>query len=720
MRTGLTDRRRFPPILSELLTCLVFGGVLAGFASPARAVPGKRNLLIITVDTLRADHVGAYGYQGARTPVMDGLARRGVRFSQAFSHVPLTLPSHCSLFTGFLPLTHGVRDNGERLGPTPITLAQIARGRGYATAAIVGAFPLDSRFGLDRGFDTYDDLYGSRNRVRDMAFVERRAAEVNRKAEEWILAHSGGPFFVWVHYFDPHAPYDPPAPFDKEFAGREYDGEIAYTDECLGKLMAALEDSGQADETLVVLTADHGEGLGSHEEKTHGIFIYDATLHVPLIIAGPGPLPHGRTVEAPVCLTDVLPTVLDLMGWPRQKDLPGRSLVAMMARPGAALEGPEQVFYVESMAPLLSRNWAPLRGVRTSEWKYIDAPTAELYDLKADPGESVNLHDSRPEVVRRLRGEMETVIERQVALPPDTGPRPAVDREARQKLQSLGYLSHGVGPAAMPRPDPKTMIGLDNLLSDAVNASETGRLEEADAMYKDILRRQPDYIIGYDYAAYNLTKLGRGGEAIRLLEEAVGRGLGTDQILAHLGLYYQEAGRLDESIGTLEKALALNPEVGEVQNDLGVSLFKRGRIEEAIAAFGRSLALDPHYAMAMNNLGNCLLAQKRYPEAAEQYRSAIAVDDRLASAHNGLAAVSYRQGLVDEAVKLWERSLEIEPRQTEALYNLGRVYLRMGRKEDALRLFELFVRYASPRQDAKDIEEVKGVIERLKKERHES
>jgi arylsulfatase A-like enzyme/tetratricopeptide (TPR) repeat protein len=721
MRTGPTDPRRFSPVRSLIAAALLLAGILAVSVRPAGAVPGKANLLVVTIDTLRADRVGAFGYKGARTPSMDGLARRGVLFSRAYSHVPLTLPSHCSLFTGVLPLTHGVRDNGERLRSTPVTLAEIARGQGYATAAVVGAFPLDSRFGLDRGFETYDDLYGSRNRVQDMAFVERRAEEVNRKAEEWIRAHGREPFFMWVHYFDPHAPYDPPPPFDKDFAGREYDGEIAYADACLGKLMKVLEDSGRGGDTLVVLTSDHGEGLGAHEEKTHGIFIYDPTLHVPLIIAGPGPLPPGRTVEAQVGLSDVLPTVLDLMGWPAQRDMPGRSLVPMMARPGAGGEGSsERTLYIESMAPLLGRNWAPLRGVRTSEWKYIDAPTAELYDLKSDPAETVNIHDSRPEIVRRLRGDMETVIKRQAALPLDTGQGPALDREARQKLQSLGYISSGVAPAATPRPDPKTMIALDNLLSDAVNASETGRLEEAGVMYKDILRRQPDYIIGYDYAAYNLTKMGRGGEAIRLLEEAVGRGLGTDQLLAHLGLYYQEAGRLDESIRALEKALALNPAAAEAHNDHGVSLFKSGRVEEAIGAFKRALALDPHYAMAMNNLGNCYLALKSYPEAAERYRSAIAVDDRLASAYNGLAAVIYRQGQTGEAVKFWERSLEIEPRQAEALYNLGRVYLRTGRKDDALRLFELFVRYASPQQDAKDIEEVKGVIERLKKEKYES
>jgi len=702
--------------LFSALAGLALGAAALAAPREASAAPDKLNLVVVTVDTLRADRVGAYGFEGARTPAMDGLARRGTRFARAFSHVPLTLPSHCTLFTGLLPLSHGVRDNGERLGPAPRTLAEIARGQGYAAAAFVGAFPLDSRFGLDRGFEVYDDLYGSRNRVRDMAFVERRGEDVNTEAAAWIRGRGREPFFLWVHYFDPHGPYDPPPPYDKEFAGREYDGEIAYTDACLGNLLAALGEAGHAADTCIVLTSDHGEGLGAHREKTHGIFIYDPTLHVPLIIAAPRRQAAGRTVEAQVGLVDVLPTVLELMDWPAPKGLPGRSLVPLMTRSEAGRRDAGQTLYIESMNPLLSRNWAPLRGIRTPEWKYIDAPTAELYDLRADPGESLNLHDKRPEIAGRLRGEMESLIGQQPLPPAGRAADPALDRESRQKLQSLGYIVSGVAPAKTPRPDPKSMIEWDNLLSDAVNASETGRHEEAAAIYEDILRGQPDYIIAYDYAAYNLTKMGRGGDAIRLLETAVGRDLGTDQILAHLGLYYQEAGRLDESIRVLEKALALNGDVAEAHNDYGVSLFGSGRIEEAAGAFRKSLALDPRYAMALNNLGNCYLALKSYAEAAAQYEAAIAADGRLASARNGLAAVRYRQGAIDEAVRLWERSLEIDPRQAEAPYNLGRVYLRQGRREDALRLFELYVRQASPQRDAKDIEEVKGVIERLKKE----
>ena len=696
------------------LIAFLVAGVLALAVEAAGPGPAKPSLLVVTIDTLRADHIGAYGYAPARTPVIDGLARRGIRFARAFSHVPLTLPSHCTLFTGLLPVSHGVRDNGQPLGPGPRTLAEIARSRGLATAAVVGAFPLDSRFGLDRGYETYNDLYGSRNRVRDMAFVERRGRDVSDAAAEWLRARGKQPFFLWVHYFDPHAPYDPPPPYDREFAGREYDGEIAYADECVGRLLKALEEAGRAGDTLVVLAADHGEGLGAHEEKTHGIFIYDTTLHVPLIMAGAGVAARGRVVEAPVGLSDVLPTITELMGWPAPDGLAGRSLTSLMNRPDEDPRKAGRALYLESLNPLLSRNWAPLRGVRTSEWKYIDAPQPELYDVKSDPGEEENVFGAHPAVVRRLRGEMEALLGRQAAAASHQGP--ALDRESRQKLLSLGYIGSGAGPGGAPGPNPKSMIAWDNLLSDAVNASETGRLEEAAAIYKDILRQQPDYIVAYDYAAYNLTKMGRGGEAIRLLEKAVGRGLGTDKILAHLGLYYQEDGRLEDSIATLEKVLTLNADVAEVHNDLGVSLFKSGRLDEAAAAFQKSLALDPHYAMALNNLGNCRLALKRYGEAEADYRAAIDLDENLASSHNGLAAVLYRQGRVEEALKAWARALEIDPRQTEALYNLGRITLRLGRKEEALRYFELYVASASPQREAKDIEEVKGVIARLKKE----
>ncbi|MFC2141309.1 sulfatase-like hydrolase/transferase [Acidobacteriota bacterium] len=678
------------------------------------AQPEELNLLIITIDTLRADHLGAYGYEAIKTPHIDALAKEGVLFSRAYSHVPLTLPSHCSLFTGNLPLVHGVRDNGFRLPGAAKTLAQTAKERGYATAAFVGAFPLDSRFGLDRGFDVYDDLYGSRNQVRDLAFVERRAEEVNRKAVTWIAEHSTSRFFVWIHYFDPHAPYEPPPPFSQEYEGSAYDGEIAYTDSVIGDLMRALDRSSLRDKTLIVFTSDHGEGLGEHKENTHGIFVYDSTLWVPLILSSPKYLPKARVIADQVGIIDIMPTVLDIMGWAADPDIQGRSLTPLLTESGIL---PREAVYFESLAPMLSRNWAPLQGIRTEEWKYILAPLPELYDIVKDPGELSNLVKMHSAIARQLQDQLQDITgESSPPIVTEKSLETSVDRETRRKLLSLGYITGGSQQHSDVGADPKTMIELDNKFNDGLIASETGELARARTLFEEVLAKQPDFMIGYEYASYNLYKMGLTGEAVRLLESALAKDLFNEAILARLGLYYQETGRIEDSIRTLEKAVSLDSNYAEAYNYLGVSLFKSGRVEEAIDSFQKSISLDRNYAMAMNNLGNCYLGLERYSSAAEEYKRAIAIDGLLASSHNGLASAYYRQGRVEDALQIWGQSLKIDEKQTDTLYNLGRVQLRLGRKREALRCFELFIKYASPQQYGQDIDEVKGVIARLKEE----
>jgi arylsulfatase A-like enzyme/tetratricopeptide (TPR) repeat protein len=707
IRSDFLSRSRFFCILFGLC-CLCTNGTIKD------ARPRDLNLLIITIDTLRADHLGVYGNEAIKTPHIDALAEEGVLFSRAYSHVPLTLPSHCSIFTGNLPLVHGVRDNGFRLPSAAKTLAQTAKERGYATAAFVGAFPLDSRFGLDRGFDVYDDLYGSSNQVRDLAFVERRAEAVNRKAVSWIAEHSASRFFVWIHYFDPHAPYEPPPPFSQEYLGSPYDGEIAYTDSVIGDLLQALDRSNLRDKTLIVLTSDHGEGLGEHKENTHGIFVYDSTLRVPLILSNPKHLPKALTVPEQVGLIDVLPTVLDILGWVADPDIQGRSLAPMLTESGIL---PGGVLYFESLAPMLGRSWAPLQGIRAEEWKYISAPIPELYDIVKDPGEQSNLVAKYPGTVRRLQEQLE-VITGDTSSPPgsEKSLEAGIDRAARRKLLSLGYITGGSAKTSAGGPDPKTMIELDNKFNDGLIASETGELVKARALFEEVLEEQPDFIIGYEYASYNLYKMGLAGEAVRLLESALAKDLFNESILARLGMYYQETGRIGDSIRILEKAVSLDNNYAEAYNYLGVSLFKGGRVAEAIDSFQKSISLDRNYAMAMNNLGNCYLAQERYSAASEEYRRAIAIDGLLASAHNGLASAYYRQGQVEDALQSWEQSLKIDERQTDTLYNLGRAQLRLGRKREALHCFEQFIKYASPQKYGKDIEEVKGVIAKLKKE----
>jgi arylsulfatase A-like enzyme/Tfp pilus assembly protein PilF len=671
------------------------------------------NLLIITIDTLRADHTGIYGYEKIKTPHIDSLGQKGVVFSNAFCHVPLTLPSHCSLFTANLPLYHGVRDNGYRLPVFNLTLAEILKEKGYKTAAFVGAFPLDSRFGLNKGFDVYDDLYGSKNIIRDLSFIERRAEEVNRKALEWIASNKNERFFAWIHYFDPHAPYEPPSPFDQDYAGREYDGEIAYTDHVIGKLLERLDQLKLREKTLIILTSDHGEGLGEHKEKTHGIFIYDSTLRVPLIFHNPHVLPKNKVLSDQVGLIDVMPTVLDLMGWDHIPDVQGKSLKSAM------LEGkspPDKKCYIESVAAMMDRNWAPLQGIRTKEWKYIDAPIPELYSLLSDPKEENNILNQKPEIAKRLKEQLKGMIQNSSSSLSSDVLKAKMDEDTRRKLMSLGYITGRSVGSDEGRPDPKTMIELDNLFNEAIIASETGSLELADQMYNEVLQKQPNLIMAYEYASYNYYKMGKLDEATELLEKAVKLNFMNNPLLARLGLYYQEAGKIEKSIEMLERVVEQDENYAEAYNYLGVSYFKDNQIEKAVDSFKRSISLDNNYALAMNNLGNCYLAQKKYDLAIEEYKKIISVDGRLASAFNGLGVAYYRQGLVTEAINNWEKSLELDPNQTDTLYNLGRVYLRLSQKQKALCSFELFIKTASPQKYGKDIEEVRRVIERLRKE----
>lgn len=671
------------------------------------------NLLIITIDTLRADHLGIYGYDRIETPNIDALGRNGVIFSQAYCHVPLTLPSHCSLFTGTLPLFHGVRDNGYRLPESNITLAQIMKRNGYKTAAFVGAFPLDSRFGLDRGFDVYDDLYGSKNVVRDLSFIERKAEEVNNSAINWIVQNKEKKFFIWLHYFDPHSPYEPPPSYSRAYAGREYDGEIAYTDMIIGEFIKKLNQLQLTDHTLIVLTSDHGEGLGDHNETTHGIFIYDSTLRVPLIFHNPKKLPKNRVVNDQVGTIDVLPTVLELMGIKKNPEIQGRSFKSALSKGKLTSD---KFIYVESVAAMMDRNWAPLQGIRTEEWKYIDAPIPELYDLRSDTKEEVNLVERKPDITALLKKKLQNAIKDYSSRDSSRMFGAEIDEETREKLMSLGYITGRKIQGGSQRPDPKTMIEIDNTFNAAIIASETGKLEAAQKLYEHVLNIQPNFIMGYEYAAYNYYKMGKINEAIHLLEKAVELKLTTDSILARLALYYQEAERIGDSIEILEKLTQQSCDYAEAINYLGVSYFKSNQLIKAIDSFKKALVLDNDYAMAMNNLGNCYLAQKNYDLAKTEFEKAISMDDRLASAHNGLAVVFYRKGAIEKALLSWEKSLELEPRQADTLYNLGRVYLRLGDIKKSLHYLESFLKTASPQKYEQDIIEVKQVVERLKKE----
>jgi arylsulfatase A-like enzyme/tetratricopeptide (TPR) repeat protein len=643
-------------------------------AEPAAPMP-RANVLLVTIDTLRADHVGAYGGSTGVTPTLDRLAAEGLRVETVYSHVPLTLPSHTTIMTGAWPHVNGVRDNGSfRFDGQRATLAGTLKAAGYRTGAFIGAFVLDARFGLNHGFDVYDDRYGARPDNGDLSLVERRADAVLGAAAEWI-GSGEGPWFAWAHLYDPHEPYAPPEPFHTRFASDLYSGEIAYADARLGATLEQLQRQGRLTNTLVVVAADHGESLGDHEERTHGLFAYDSTLRVPLVFWAPGVVKPG-VLRGPAQLVDVMPTVLALIGL--QGEVPnGRSLWEF-ARDGRVLS--DVGVYFEALNANLTRRWAPLTGVVHGGLKLIDLPITELYDLSADPAERTNLIGSRKtdgaELTRRL-----TAI-RAAGAPPAPAP---VDTATEQRLRSLGYLSAPAGPAthrATEADDPKTLIGLHNMLEEALVALKANRIANAERLLKQIVATRADFIVAYDRLAQLYRDTGRLPLAIDTLEAASKAGAIDAASLAALGGYLQEAGNLQRSVEVLEAARAVNPAEMEVYEKLGITYTRIGRIEDAHRMFAHMLSVTPNSSTTYNNLGSLFLTERKWIEAEHALSKAIELDPSMANAHNGLGVAYAQQGDFDRAIGEWQQALKLRPDLQDARDNIRRAQeIKKGRPD---------------------------------------
>jgi arylsulfatase A-like enzyme len=505
------------------------------------------SVLLVTVDTLRADRVGAYGDALARTPHADSLARDGVVFEAAYSPAPITLPAHVSILTGLLPPAHGVRGNGAfALGEGPTTLAEALKARGYATAAFIGGFPLSRRFGLGRGFDHYDDTVEKAPGVH-YEFAERRGATVVEAARSWLGAHPG-PAFIWVHLFDPHAPYDPPP----AFAGPDpYRGEIASADAALGVLLAAWD--ARPGPSVVAFTADHGEAFGEHREESHSLFVYDTTLHVPLILRASS-LPRRRRIAEAVGLTDLAATLLELAGGVGPA-LPGRSLVG-------ALKGPLRGhLYAETLAPRLDFGWSDLRAWREGRYKYIRAPRPELYDVVADPGETDDLALQQPDVARRMAAVLDAFL---AALGDSETPR-AVDRDAAERLRALGYA---LGPGGRGSgADPKDVVEVAHRLARATGPFPS--FELAARTYREIAALDPANPLVNFRLADALLRAGHPRESLAYYRKVLAAGARTAEPFVGLASAYAEMGRLDQARTVLEQGVALDPRNGQAQYNLG-------------------------------------------------------------------------------------------------------------------------------------------------------
>jgi len=656
-----------------------------------------QNLLLITIDTLRADALSAYG-GAARTPNLDALAAAGTRFDFAHAHAVLTRPSHASILTGTYPYEHGVRDHsGYRLKPGLPTIASMLKAQGFATGAFVGAIPLERRFGLNAGFDEYDDRFGRTGNNSDFALAERPAGEVVEAALKWIRAQQGR-WFAWVHVFDPHAPYAPPAPFDREYAGRPYYGEVAYVDQALGPLFEAVRSSRTP--TTIVVTGDHGEGLGDHGELTHGLLAYETTLRIPLIVTQLGTQHHqGQVSHYPARHVDIVPTLLDAVGAAAPPDLHGRSLL-----PGSVLPPDRDVSsYFEAMSAMLNRGWAPLQGTLAGHEKYIDLPEPELYDLASDPGEQTNLVNRTLDRRRVLEARLRDFH----AAPP--GERFSESPEVAAKLQSLGYTSGSAPRKASytEADDPKNLMELDRWIQQGIEAWQGGRKPEALQIYERIIERRPSMAIGYRNLAFLQWQSGDAGGAIKTLERAFHADAVEPGMTTQLGSYLAEAGRPADAIALLEPLSRQSPVDPDALNALGIAYARAGRDAQSESTFRRVLAQHPGDVQALENIGTLELQRGDLASARSALDQAVAADPRSARAHNGLGVVAMRSGRADEAFEHWKRAVELAPNDFDALFNLGLELDSAGRHDEARPFLERFIREAPPAQYAADIAKIR-------------
>ncbi len=692
------------------------------------------NLLLVTLDTTRADRLGCYGYEKAATPALDALAAGGLRFAHAVSSIPLTLPSHATLFSGLYPPEHALHFNTSgALNERIETLAEVLQGYGYRTAAFVSAFVLDSRYGLTQGFGHYDDS------LPEVGVAPHEIAEipgniVTDRALAWLDKHRDASFFGWVHLFDPHDPYEPPEPFKSRLEDA-YDGEVAFADAQVGRLLQWLDQNSLKENTLVVVVGDHGESLGDHGEDLHGFFIYDAAVRVPMIFSWPGHIDGGVIESHAAGLVDVYPTILDLLGGEVPEGISGRSLAPLFR--GADL--PTEPVYLETRVPLVEYHWSGLTALTSNEWKYIESSKPELYDLQADPGESRNVLEEHPEIASELARRLDALSRSFRTLEP----APAVlDQAALRRLRALGYLdvraggeSDGDSVDSGRLRSPKEMIEVYKIarkgeeavwhedyeaavrwLEPAVAQSpesvrlrfdlasayfELGRYRKSSAEFDAVLKLNPNNAAAHNQLGLSLDRLGKTRQGIEHLRTTIRLRPGHKNAHYNIADMLARTGRIDEAVDWLARAERVEPETEEADyrqelerirvktlTNIGSALARNGRIEPGIARLEQALEIDPDHVEAEHNLGVAYLSTGNYAEGVAHLRRAVTLDSEHTEATYNLAKALAIQGRLSEAIGLFQRVLQLKPDHFRAHNDLGIAYSQRGDGKRAIHHFE--------------------------------
>jgi len=692
---------------------LLFLAALAGLLSTGAAA--STNVLLITIDTLRPDRLSCYGSKHVQTPHIDKLAARGVLFERAFAHDPMTLPSHTNILLGKTSLAHGVCENSKSIVPERFeTLAEVLKKDNFATAAFVGAFPLDSRFGLDQGFDVYDDFYPAKASPGE-AYSERKAEKVVTAALGW-LSEQKGKWFCWVHIWDPHAPYSPPEPYAGRYRQDPYSGEVAYVDREIGRLLGEIENNGWLNETLVVLTGDHGESLGEHGEMTHSYFAYNSTIWIPLVIAGPGT--KSRRTKVNVSHVDIFPTICEAIGIRPPRLLHGDSLLPFLK--GKTRKA--NPIYFEALEAHLNRGWAPLRGIIDGAKKYIDSPIPELYDLEKDFGEQKNLvSETETAPLKKMLEEKMKFDSSEL----ESEPAGTVDRETRERLRSLGYIASPVSQAKKTygqADDLKSLFPLEAKLQSALDNEKKGAIEKSIRLLEEIIRARGDFVTAFDQLSRLHNIQGRPEEGLQVLKKGYQENPDNYVMVSLYGISLVENGRMDEGLEFLRKALSLFDQDCEVWNSLGVAYWHLGQPDQARVHFEQALAIDPNDAIYNDNMGSFFVAtalKTRNPKGIESalgyFEKAIAADPGLASAYNGYGGALKILGRTDEAIANWEKASELDPGLDYPVYNLALAYLDKGDKSLALKFCERYLEIKGTQITPEEKNEILSIIDKCKK-----
>lgn len=655
----------------------------------------QMNIILFTIDTLRADHLPCYGYKNVNTPHIDLLAKQGVLFEHTIAQTPLTLPSHSSILTGTYPLFHGVRDNGGfYLDEEHITLAEAMKNGGFETGAFVAAFVLDSRWGLDQGFDYYYDNFDlTKYKKVSLDSVQRRGDEVLAEAYKWLEENSENKFFAWIHLYDPHTPYDPPEPYKTQYSGRPYrlyDGEIAYVDQLIGEFRDFMEENGLSRDTLIIFTADHGESLGEHKESAHGFFIYDSAIRVPLIIRFPQNKLAGSVIQNQVRSIDIMPTLLHLAGSKIPQSVQGQSLLSLII--GKEKEN-ELHAYSETYWPNYHYGWSELKSLRKDRFKFIDAPRPELYDILVDPGEVNNLVNKRASLGQEMKRELDSLIESFSAAGIEELQPKKLDNDSLVKLQALGYIGTFHSSSRLTGEklaDPKDRIELYNEIKLAQFLVTEEKMEQAEKKIRGVLSKDPSvlearYVLGNIY-----SKLKKYDDAIEEFKKALAVNPDYYDAIFGLALTYKNTKKYDEAIVGYKRLIEIDPKDTKPLLHLGDIYDERGELDEALRYLKSATEIDPDAPVFHNRLGAVYLKKNMLDDAEKEIKTALSFERSipLLNAHFNLGLLHEARGEFELAVMEYKKEQETSPFNSKPDFNLGLLYAKAKEVDKAIEEFK--------------------------------